>query len=148
MGNKKCYLKNAKTGKFEGSKKGCSKKEATIKSNGSNTRKNNNFFEQFEAGTKDMVRNYKDMKDAKTIGSDKYFHCKANCEASRRGTGGKAASYVISGGREVYGHYKGEPITDTFDDLVANEVGRRGDSNKKCKEVCSSLRPKGLKSKY
>ena len=29
------------------------------------------------------------MRQADTINGDKYFHCKANCEASRRGKWGK-----------------------------------------------------------
>lgn len=33
----------------------------------------------------DFLRNYEDMKDANTIGADKYFHYKANYEASSRG---------------------------------------------------------------
>lgn len=33
----------------------------------------------------DFWRNYNDMRNANTIGGDKYFHCKANCEAARRG---------------------------------------------------------------
>lgn len=36
----------------------------------------------------DFMQNYIDMRKANTIGGDKYFHCKANCEASRRGAAG------------------------------------------------------------
>jgi len=32
----------------------------------------------------DFAGNYQDMRDANTVGADKYFHCKANCQASKR----------------------------------------------------------------
>ncbi|MCI4625368.1 MAG: hypothetical protein L3V56_05335 [Candidatus Magnetoovum sp. WYHC-5] len=139
MDSKKCYWKNVKNEKFKGNEKRFAKKKIIIKSNEANTEKNNIFFEQFTAGIKDMIRNYQEMKDANMIGSDRYFHCKANCEASRHKKGGKVASYVISTGREVYGYFTLDPTTDIFKDLVANEIGRRGDANKDCKEVCSPL---------
>ena len=35
------------------------------------------------------------MKDANTIGADKYFHAKGNYEAANRGAGGKHAATLI-----------------------------------------------------
>ena len=37
----------------------------------------------------------RDMRDANTIGADKYFHSKANYEAANRGTGGRHAAALI-----------------------------------------------------
>ena len=31
----------------------------------------------------DFLGKYRDMREANTIGADKYFHCKANCEATQ-----------------------------------------------------------------
>jgi FlaG/FlaF family flagellin (archaellin) len=33
--------------------------------------------------TKDFLKNYNNMVKANTDGADKFFHCKANCEATR-----------------------------------------------------------------
>jgi len=42
--------------------------------------------EQAVGAVGDFVGNYMDMREANTIGADRYFHCKANCEAAKRGT--------------------------------------------------------------
>ena len=41
--------------------------------------------EQLQAflGAKEMWKTYKEMKKANTKNSDKYFHCLANCRATR-----------------------------------------------------------------
>ena len=36
-----------------------------------------------------------DMRDANTIGADKYFHARGNYDASQRGPGGRWAAEVI-----------------------------------------------------
>lgn len=38
---------------------------------------------------------FSDMKDANTIGDDKYFHAKGNYEAANRGRGGRHAAEII-----------------------------------------------------
>ncbi len=43
----------------------------------------------------DFARNYQNMRDANTIGGDKYFHCMANCQAARQGTIGFGISRAI-----------------------------------------------------
>ncbi|MCC6709936.1 MAG: hypothetical protein IT492_20460, partial [Gammaproteobacteria bacterium] len=50
--------------------------------------------EQRADGFSDLIRNYSDMRRENRKGSDKYFHCKAHCEASRRGPGGEQASGI------------------------------------------------------
>ncbi|SOB59839.1 protein of unknown function [Pseudodesulfovibrio profundus] len=67
------------------------------------------FVRQGAEGSSDFVRNYTDMREANTVGADKYFHCKANYEASKRGPGGKAAAWTLSEARELYGQLKGDP---------------------------------------
>lgn len=49
----------------------------------------------------DFRRNYQDMRDTKVIGADKFFHCKANREATRRGPEGEAEAERISDLREA-----------------------------------------------
>jgi hypothetical protein len=95
----------------------------------------------------EFLRNYKAMRDANTIGADKYFHCKANCEASQRGSEGKAAAKVISDVREyVDQNVKGDPKSASDADQVANEYGRAqgSTSNQACSTLCGPLAPRGL----
>lgn len=106
----------------------------------------------------DFTRNYRDMRQANTIGADKYFHCKANCEASQRGEIGRVISKFISEGREATDVLiKHDPIAASRADRAANYVGRRGGvmirhpspgSPSTCSEVCKDLRPAALDKKY
>ena len=41
---------------------------------------------------------FRDMRDANTIGADKYFHSRGNYEAANRGTGGRHAAALIRWG--------------------------------------------------
>jgi hypothetical protein len=89
------------------------------------------------------------MIDANTIGADKYFHCMANCEASRRGLGGSDAARLISETRELFDEYiKGDPRLACDQDRAANKQGQQADPTKSCKDACKSLRPRGLNPKY
>jgi RHS repeat-associated protein len=53
-------------------------------------------------GVGDFIETYVDMREAnwKAPGTDKYFHCKANCEAAQRGPGGVDAACTVSDTRE------------------------------------------------
>ncbi|NXI53211.1 SAA protein, partial [Chloroceryle aenea] len=46
-------------------------------------------------GAWDMLRAYKDMREANYINADKYFHARGNYEAAQRGPGGVWAARVI-----------------------------------------------------
>ena len=99
------------------------------------------YWKEFFGGTYDMLEGYIDMHDAATIGADKYFHCRANCEAARRGPVGEAVSCSISDAREEL--WK-DPAAARAADEAANLQGRRGgmiDRDKSCYEVCSNLIP-------
>lgn len=115
----------------------------------------------------DFRRNYKDMRDANTIGGDKYFHCKANCEASSRGSTGQYVAEKISNAREITDQrIKGDPRSASEADQSANRQGRAGGSGAAaqgmspipgaqdrtepnvCRATCGSLRPRGLDDKY
>lgn len=97
------------------------------------------------------MKNYNDMRDANTIGGDKYFHCKANCEASKRGKEGQAMACLISDTREwVDQNIKGDPASASAADQVANHYGRSqgASSGSSCQEICSPFRPNGLPGRY
>lgn len=102
--------------------------------------------------TDDFLDNYDDMRDANTIGADKYFHCKANCEASQRGPTGERTAEWISNTREwVDQNIKGDPLSASQADQRANIYGRQqGSSHPQgdCKVLCSPFRPNGLDRKY
>jgi len=108
-----------------------------------------NFKADFLGGAYDFLQNYMHMRKANTKGADKYFHCMANCKASRRRFGGGMAAILLSESRELYGEYiKGDPSADSSEDRAANRLGRRGNPNQSCREVCRKLRPSGLDPKY
>ena len=93
----------------------------------------------------DFVRNYRKMRDANTIGADKYFHCMANCEASSRGVGGDLAAKVIGEARELLDQYvKGDPIEACNADRAANAQGRAGATKGTCASACGNLRPPSM----
>ncbi len=46
-------------------------------------------------GAKDMLRAYRDMREANWKNSDKYFHARGNYDAASRGPGGRWAAEVI-----------------------------------------------------
>jgi RHS repeat-associated protein len=107
------------------------------------------FWGNFFGGGYDFYQNYQDMRDANTVGADKYFHCKANCQASRRGFGGREAAESFSEGRELFDEYiKGDPRSVCDEDRAANKRGREGNPNEPCNKVCEPLRPAGLPSRY
>lgn len=110
----------------------------------------------------DFVKNYKSMRDANTIGADKFFHCKANCEATLRGEVGEKVAEVISDTREwADQNIKGDPASASDDDQKANQLGRDQGKNirennsqkndtspKACSDACSTLKPQSLDKEY
>jgi hypothetical protein len=99
----------------------------------------------------DFIQNRRDMMETGFIGGDKYFHCKANYQAAKRGWLGKAAGLVLNAGREAYGLAKGDGIKDMHEDMQANAYGYRAAVSGKyetAEEACAIFRPKGLDDKY
>ncbi len=91
------------------------------------------------------------MRNANTIGADKYFHCKANCEAARRGSVGDAMACMISDTREwVDQNIKGNPASASQADQLANSFGRGqgGRTILPCDVACIFYRPNGLPAQY
>jgi RHS repeat-associated protein len=105
---------------------------------------------QVVGGATDFMRNYNDMRTANTIGADKYFHCKANCQASRRGPVGDSVACKISDGREWFDQaIKGDPASASEADQAANTFGRsHAGTPGSCDVVCGPYRPNALSSRY
>jgi hypothetical protein len=98
-----------------------------------------------------FLRNYQDMRKANWKLSDKYFHCKANCEATRCGKYGEDEACDLGNLREWSDQLFGELAADAAADQAANRFGlaqAKKNPSKSCGTVCSSLRPKGLPSQY
>jgi RHS repeat-associated protein len=97
-------------------------------------------------GFLDFFSNYFDMRNANTIGADKFFHCMANCQSSRRGSIGNFISNLIGEGRELSDQYiKGDPIEACDADREANRTGRHGGKKcEPCENVCSKFKPRAL----
>lgn len=100
----------------------------------------------------DVVGNYVDMRLANVRDADKYFHCKANFEAAQRGGSGAAVGEALSDAREWYGrNIKGDPITDSNADQIANRYGRtaaQSGAYSTAPGACARYRPRGLPTKY
>ncbi|MFZ5707183.1 MAG: hypothetical protein ACOY5R_18165 [Pseudomonadota bacterium] len=106
---------------------------------------------------KDFWHNYRDMQAANTDGGDKYFHCKANCEASSLGDAGTSVAQTISDGREsVQLLLKPHLAADSLADQKANAAGRKagkrlrdaGSGPGRCRAACEPFRPKSLDERY
>lgn len=108
----------------------------------------------------DFARNYNDMVNANTINADKYFHSKANCQATQRGGAGEVLAEAISILREIEegtrkvlfeGANLIEQIEDANRDMEANEYGREQGKmipNGDCEGLIDILRPNGLPGEY
>ena len=75
---------------------------------------------------KDFIRNKTQMEQDGYIGNDKYFHCKGNYQAAKRGAWGKVVGRTLSFFREVpYGIIK-DGFQASADDWYANRQGWEG----------------------
>ncbi len=107
------------------------------------------YFGDYAGGVSDFLSNYFDMRSANTKEQDKYFHCKANCEAARRGRGGMDAACNISNAREFFDQtVKGDSADASMADQLANIYGRTHALESACVDVCSGYRPNGLPGNY
>ncbi len=105
----------------------------------------------------DFRRNQRNLKKT-TPEADKYFHCKANYEATKRGWDGEIAAHALSDAKEIIAgipqiaqHGLDVTIKDSQKDQVANIVGRNNaklKGYKSAKEACAIFRPKDLNEKY
>ena len=92
-----------------------------------------------------FLQYYYIMKNLNWRNSDKYFHCKANCETTRKI--GKSYADLLSRFREWFDYnFKGDSLENCRDDMKANKFGQDGGEkkDKSCKDVCSKYRPNKL----
>jgi RHS repeat-associated protein len=93
----------------------------------------------------DFASNYHTMKRMNIKQSDKYFHCKANCQGAQRGPAGYAQSIRLSNFREFTDQLiKGDSPADSAADEAANSLGREGGKKAPCGDcrmVCQPYRP-------
>ncbi|MCE7902710.1 MAG: hypothetical protein DYH20_08685 [Gammaproteobacteria bacterium PRO9] len=110
------------------------------------------WYEVIGSGV-DFLQNYRNLRVANQqilstglspSGADKYFHCMANCEASRRGPAGEDTSCSISDTREWADQtFKGYPPSDSAADQLANRLDRKGgmvDREQSCRQICRPFR--------
>lgn len=98
------------------------------------------YWGDFFGGISDFQDNYIKMVDANIIGADRYYHCMANCQASRRGLGGQDAAEAISEIRELFDEYiKGNPRAVCDEDRAANRWGRKENTGMSCATLCAPL---------
>jgi uncharacterized protein RhaS with RHS repeats len=97
-----------------------------------------------------FFRNYDAMRAANWKLSDKYFHCKANCEAARCGKYGYAEACYMSDMRELTDQMFGDPASASAADQAANRYGRdvAAKAATTCQVGCAKYRPKGLPAQY
>jgi len=104
----------------------------------------------------DFMNAYSEMREANWVNSDKYFHSKANFNASRRGPGGEAGAVRLSNLREIIDQrIKGDSRKQSVMDQRANNYGRRqgrsyryGRGRVNYSDVLSKYRPGNLPSRY
>ena len=79
----------------------------------------------FIGGAYDFAKNYHDMRKLNLKNSDKYFHSKANFQATKRGPGGAFFAIHFSNLREIWDQkIKGDTWFDSMADQDANMYGR------------------------
>jgi hypothetical protein len=106
-------------------------------------------------GTSDFLNAYVQLREANTIGADKYFHAKANYIATSRGAGGEWIARKLSNFREFFDQLKGDPLSASLSDQRAIIFGRQqAIANKgylsqyNYRTHLSSLVPNGLHPQY
>jgi len=129
--------------KIDGVLKPKGETEEKLKENLKKDKKAGNAFMDFK-------NNFDKMNEANTDGADKYFHCVANYEATKRGWNGKLVASALSEAKELKDKYW-NGYEDGFDDHVANKVGRDNaklKGYKSAQEACAIFRPDNLDEKY
>lgn len=117
-------------------------------------------FNQIRQSINIFIKNYNDMKIANTKYADKYFHSKANCEASQLGDFGEITAKGISDLREFTDSFRNiiekkmtieDSLKDIKEDQGANKYGRKQGSDNpydSCRNLVEIYRPNGLNDKY
>jgi hypothetical protein len=95
-----------------------------------------------------------ESKRANVIDADKYFHCRANCNATRVGPFGALAAPALSWVREEFdpkNHRSPIGAIDRAADEAANRFGQSVGADSRsplCSQACRPLRPSALPKTY
>ncbi len=90
---------------------------------------------------------YTDMKKLNWIGTNKYFHCKANCLATKNGSKNGVICWSFT--REMIDIFKGDSFKACNADFIANKWGRDNTSlDSSCTSVCRKYIPNNLLTGY
>ena len=101
---------------------------------------------------RELLDAYNDMKDANTIGADRYFHCIGMCNAARN-CGDKDMVEALGRVREIFDNVKNqlcgdntalEQAADSFKDMEANRKGINCPEDQSCECCCQEYKVKGL----
>ena len=93
----------------------------------------------------DFLSNYLKMREKKVPGGDKYYHCMANCQASKRGPFEELLARAMSEAREQLDErFKKRPRSDCDADRAANKTGRDSPPDQSCEVTCSMYLQPGL----
>ena len=100
----------------------------------------------------ELRKSYHDMREANTIGADKYFHCIGMCEATRA-SGNPNMVEALARIREIIDNIKNrivghntalEQAADSFADMEANRQGINCPPTESCECCCQGYKVKGL----
>ena len=96
----------------------------------------------------DFINNYNDSKENKN--ADKYFHCKANYQAAKRGEYGSMLATMGSLGKEIFDLVsRRNDLKEVISDLNADSIGWQGGKNGlSLQDACGTFRTKKVSEKY
>jgi RHS repeat-associated protein len=108
------------------------------------------FGRDFSGAGYDFYKAYTEMREANWVNSDKYFHMKANFNATLRGPGGKYFAEHFSNLREIWDQrIKRYPREDSLLDQEANKYGReQAEKFRYFMKLPDRYRPKNLPKQY
>jgi RHS repeat-associated protein len=112
-----------------------------------------------ETVLKSFLDSYRDMRESNWRLSDKYFHCRANCDGVREFSNvcydetsqRYRQTITLSDTREILDRLTGDDAVTSILDQAANRDGRDGAVNnptESCQEICEPYRPAGLPRRY
>ncbi|MFN2443289.1 MAG: RHS repeat-associated core domain-containing protein [Thermoanaerobaculia bacterium] len=92
-----------------------------------------------------MISNWAEMVWVNTVGVDPYYHCMANCQASRIGFMGPPVAQAVSDVREMTDVWrKGATPQECAADQFANRTGRNAPRSQPCESACRGFLPPGF----
>ncbi len=113
---------------------------------------------QIKGAVSDMYKEYKLMKSHGYKYLDDYYHCKANYNATKRGTAGEKTAEIAGDIKESFDYYrniyyrkmnKQDAGIDYINDISINQLGRnkaKYNSQLSAQDACAELRDNNNRS--